>query len=115
MSGTSPTSKVGFHDNGLKALSVAQLDASTRIRLAFHSEVRVLVMALLLDVVLDDFVRDVPRADAEVPGRPHAPPPELLAQVRELVHELVTIWSSRLIVTCGGSSRTGRRDPSRCA
>ncbi len=68
MSGTSPTSKVGFHDNGLKALSVAQLDASTRIRLAFNSEVRVLVMALLLDVVLDDFVRDVPRADAEVPG-----------------------------------------------
>jgi hypothetical protein len=89
MSGTSRTSKVGFHDNGLKALRVAQLDASTRIRLAFHSEVRVLVMALLLDVVLDDFVRDVPRADAEVPGRPHAPPSELLAQVRDLVHELV--------------------------
>lgn len=89
MSRTSPPQRWGFHDNGLKALSVAQLDASTRIRLAFHSEVRVLFMALLLDVLLDDFVRDVPRADAEVSARPHVPPPELLAQVRELVHQLV--------------------------
>ena len=43
-------------------------------------------MALLIDVLLDDFVRDVPELTAEVPARPHAPPPELLAQMRELVH-----------------------------
>lgn len=64
-------------------------------------------MVLLLNVLRDDFVRDVARTDAEVPPRPHVPAPELLPQMLELVHQLERvlpfhIWTSRLIVTCGG-------------
>jgi hypothetical protein len=46
-------------------------------------------MALLLNVLLDDFVGHVAARHAEVPSGPHVPPPELLAQVRELVHQFV--------------------------
>lgn len=46
-------------------------------------------MALLLNVLLDDFVGDVARTDTEVAARPHVPPPELLSQVWELVHQFV--------------------------
>ncbi len=38
-------------------------------------------MTLLLDVLLDDFVGDVARTDAEVSARPQVPAPELLSQV----------------------------------
>ena len=46
-------------------------------------------MALLFNVLLDDFVGDVSRTDAEVSARLHVTPPELLSQVRELVHHFV--------------------------
>jgi len=46
-------------------------------------------MLLLFDVLLDDFIGHVAARHAEVPSGPHVPPPELLAQVRELTHQLV--------------------------
>ena len=46
-------------------------------------------MALLFDVLLDDFVGDVPRTDAKVSARPHVAAPELLSQMWELVHHFV--------------------------
>lgn len=74
--------------------------------LAFDPEVRVLVMALVLDVLLDNFVRDVAAADTEVAPRPDVPPPELLAQVRELLHQLErTLPLERLHEPTDGHSR----------
>lgn len=68
---------------------MARLVRLSRIRLALHFEVGVLVVILLLDVLRDDFVGDVAARHAEVPTRPHVPAPELLPQVRELVHQFV--------------------------
>lgn len=45
-------------------------------------------MILLLNVLRDDFVSDISRTDAEVPARPHVPPPELLSQMRKFMHQL---------------------------
>jgi len=45
-------------------------------------------MILLLNVLRDHFVRHVPRTDAEVPARPHVPPPEFLSQMCKLVQQL---------------------------
>jgi hypothetical protein len=67
---------------------VAQRDALTRIRLAFYAKVCVLVMTLLLNVLLDDFVSDIAATDAEVSSGPHVAAPELASQVRKLVHQL---------------------------
>ena len=66
-----------------------KLGALTITVFAFYSKVRVLVMTLFFDVLFDDFVRHVPRTDAEVASRPHVPTPELLSQVRKLTHQLV--------------------------
>ena len=46
-------------------------------------------MALLLNVLLDNFVSDIATADAEVPARPHVAAPELSPEVRKLMHQLV--------------------------
>ena len=46
-------------------------------------------MVLLLNVLLDDFVGDVATADAEVSARPHVTTPELLSQVRKLMHHFI--------------------------
>ena len=45
-------------------------------------------MALILDVLFDNFVRDVAAGNAEVTARPQVPPPELLCQMRKLLHQL---------------------------
>lgn len=46
-------------------------------------------MTLFFDVLLDDFVGDVPRTDTEVSARPHVAAPELLPQMWKLLHQLV--------------------------
>ncbi len=45
-------------------------------------------MILLLNVLRDDFVRDISRTNAEVPARPPVPSPEFLSQMCKLVHQL---------------------------
>ena len=46
-------------------------------------------MALFFDVLLDDFIGDVAATHAKVAARPHVASPELLSQVRELMHHFV--------------------------
>ncbi len=46
-------------------------------------------MALLFDVLFDDFVGDVAATHTEVAARPQMSAPELLLQMRELAHHLV--------------------------
>ena len=46
-------------------------------------------MTLFFDVLLDNFIGDVATRDAKVAARPQVAPPELLPQVRKLMHQLV--------------------------
>jgi hypothetical protein len=72
---------------------VTNLDALTRIIFAFYAKVRVLVMTLFFDVLLDDFVGDIAAADAKVSACPQVASPELLSQVWELTHQLIRTLS----------------------
>ena len=67
---------------------MASLDALRRRVLAFYAELRVLVMALVLDVLFDNFIRHVAAGDTEGAACPQVPAPELLREVPELRHQL---------------------------
>jgi len=63
-------------------------------------------MVLIGDVLFDDFIGDVARADAEVAARPQMSPPELLLQMRELVQQFVrTLPLEHLHEATDGDSR----------
>src|ERR1044071_202328 len=77
-------------DYGLKAkLFGASLAPPGLCLFALDFEICIHIVTLVLDVFFDNFIRDVATAHTKVAPRPQVPSPELLAQVRELLHQFV--------------------------
>ncbi len=85
---------------------MAGADALCCSFLAFYPEVRVLIVALILNVLFDNFVRYVAARNAEVSTRPDMATPEFLLKMWELLHQLEgTLPLERLHEPADGDAR----------